>query len=157
MDDKITKKLDALCELEKSKCASIDAPASVFGELLSEIFSYGLDSDSGRIAREIGYHTGKFIYAADAADDYQKDLASGNYNPIVQIYSDGFGEAERQSVKTALLCELHSLGAAAELIDFSGYADLEGIIKNIIYLGMPEQMDLALCREKHKQHRKDAK
>lgn len=158
LDSVIKEKLDTLAHIESNGTPSLDAPAAVFGELLGEIFSDGLDGDAKRIAYETGYHTGKFIYAADAADDYKNDLLSGSYNPIVQMYGEDFSQTAKQSVKTALLCELHSLGAAVELIDFSGYADIEGIIKNIVYLGMPAQMDLALLHKQHtERQRKDTR
>ena len=147
LDDVIASKLEILTKLEKEGCASLDAPASIFGELLGEVFSSGLDGSKKTLAYEIGYHTGKFIYVADAADDYQSDLKSGSYNPIVLTYSDGFSKENKQSIKTALCLELTRLEAAVELMDFSSHKDAEGIIKNIIYLGMPDVMNTALSKE----------
>ena len=141
----IREKLDNLSALEAQKCPSVDRPAECFGELLGEVFCYGLDSGTHDIAYAVGFHTGKFIYAADAADDYEKDLKSGSYNPLCEIWGPDFNEDRKQSFQTALLCELHELEAAVDKIDFCGYRDIEAIVKNIIYLGMPEQMHNALC------------
>lgn len=143
----ISEKLTELDELEKSRAASLDAPAAIFGELLGEVFRSGLEDSSAAIAYEIGYHTGKFIYAADAADDYEKDLKSGSYNPLCELYGDSFSEENRLSVRTALLCELSRLEAAVNLVDFSLCRDFEGAVKNIIYLGMPEVMTRALFKK----------
>ena len=140
--------LDQLSRLESERCASLDMTAELFGQLLGEVFCYGLESDARKIAYEIGFHTGKFIYAADAADDYEKDLADGSYNPIVCMYGNEFTPERKNSIKTALLCELSRLEAAVALVDFSDYRDIEGIINNIIYLGMPMQMDKALTQRK---------
>ncbi len=143
----IKEKLAALDELEKSRAASLDAPAAVFGELLGEVFSYGLDNSSRTLAYEIGFHTGKFVYAADAADDYEKDLQSGSYNPLCEIYGADFSAEARKSVHTALLCELSRLEAAVNLVDFSLCGEFGGIVSNIIYLGMPEVMTRALFKD----------
>ncbi len=141
---KIKSILDSLSKLEEDKCASLDQTAEMFGRLLGEIFAYGLLSDAHTIAYEVGFHTGKFIYAADAADDYEKDLKSGSYNPLVCIYNDSFSKDKKDSIKTAMLCELKRLEAAVNLIDFSGCRDIGEIVYNITYLGMPEQMERSL-------------
>ena len=146
LEESLSQKLCELGRLETEGCASLDRPAGVFGELLGEVFSYGLDGGKRKIAYEAGYHCGKFIYAADAADDYQKDIKSGSYNPLALMYGECFGDEEKKSVQTALLCELSGLERAVDLIDFSDYRDIGEIIKNIIYLGMPEQMNKALFK-----------
>lgn len=148
LGDTIKKKLDALSDTEKEKSASVDLPAELFGELLGEVFSHGLDGPERKIAYAVGLHTGKFIYAADAADDYPSDLKSGSYNPFVQLYGNDFSDDKKQTVKTALLCELQNLEAAVNLIDFSTCPDIGEIVYNIIYLGMPEQMENALYHNK---------
>ncbi len=142
--------LSELEQLEREKCPSLDMTAECFGSLLGEVFSYGLDQKEARIAREIGFHTGKFIYAADAADDYEKDRLDGSYNPLVYMYENGMSEEDKLSVKTALLCELSSLEGAIALVDFSEHRDIERIIYNVIYLGMPEEMQKALFEKKDK-------
>ena len=150
----IKERLDKLTLLENEKCSSLDAPASIFGELLGEVFSHGLEGKNKLLAYEIGYHTGKFIYAADAADDYEKDAKQGSYNPLVEAYPPPLSPHNKSSIKTALLLELSYLEKAIELIDFSSHKDVEGIIRNIIYLGMPEVMTKALYKEDKKHNPK---
>lgn len=150
LGEKIEQRLSELSELERSACPSVDAPAEIFGKLLGDVFCFGLEGSRKTLAREIGFHTGKFIYAADAADDYKKDLDSGSYNPFCLIYKDGMTEDTVSSIKTALLCELDGLSKAIELVDFSEYRDIEGIVKNIIYLGMPEVITTALQKASDK-------
>ena len=72
--------------------SSPDEVAEIFGEILGEAFSFGIDGKARedaakkRILFEIGKHTGKFIYFADAASDLEKDEKSGNYNPFIKCY-----------------------------------------------------------------------
>lgn len=149
LESVIQDRLSRLSQLESEKCASIDAPASVFGELLGEVFAHGLKEKNKLLAYETGYHTGKFIYAADAADDYERDAKKGNYNPLVLTYPAKLSQDNKNSIKTALLLELSYLERAIDLMDFSCCKDVEGIIKNIIYLGMPEVMSRALDKDEN--------
>ena len=150
LDAVISGKLEALSKLEEADCASLDAPAELFGEVLGEVFSYGLEGSKSTLAYEIGFHTGKFVYAADAADDYDSDLKCGTYNPLVCMYKEHLSEENKKSIKTALCLELAHLERAVALVDFSSHKDAEGIINNIIYLGMPEVMHKALYKEDKK-------
>ena len=98
--------LAKITELERAGCESVDAPASLFGELLGEIFAFGLPEADRLVPYECGYHLGKFIYAADAAEDYDKDLAGKKYNPYV-IYYGGkeLTKENKNTIKCALLLE----------------------------------------------------
>ncbi len=134
-------KLDAINELEAKRTASVDEPAKLFGEILGEIFASGLEGTDRAVNYNLGFHLGKFIYAADAAEDYEKDRKSGSYNPYVELY----GGAEltcdnRASIKCALLLECQGIEAAVNLLPFGRNATIENIINNIIYLGLPKRI-----------------
>ena len=134
-------KLGAIRELEKNKCASVDEPSSLFGELLGEIFSFGLDGSAKIVTHECGYYLGKFIYAADAAEDYEKDRKSGSYNPYVLSYEGReLTDDNRSTMKCALILECTNLERAIELLPFGNRAIIENIIKNIIYLGLVKRI-----------------
>ena len=99
---------EALCRLsalEKERHASVDEPAAVFGDLLALIVSYGYEGDRATLAAHIGRTVGKFIYIADAADDYEKDVKSGSYNPFALLYKGGFTAEARTSAEVALRAE----------------------------------------------------
>lgn len=127
--------LEKLSSLERESCPSIDEPADVFGDLLAVIFSYGLPEREGRIASVIGKSAGRYIYVVDAADDREKDLKSGNYNPL------NLRPIETEDLSLAVRLELERAEAAVNLMDFTGKPELEGIIKNIIYEGLPKIAD----------------
>lgn len=138
----VADRLSRITQLEKEKCESVDAPAALFGELLGEIFAYGLPEDERLVPYEVGYHTGKFIYAADAAEDYEKDLKSGSYNPYVLLYGGENLTAEnKQTIKCGLLLECKRIEAAVNLLPFGNRATIENIINNIIYLGLVKRIE----------------
>ncbi len=131
--------LDRLHALEKQKAASVDAPAHEFGDLLGLIFAEGIEKEDEReLFYRVGYHLGKFIYAADAADDYAEDKRKGSYNPFVLLYPDAdFLQNIPESVNVALHLELNALSAWIEKLPFGNSHALESIIKNTVYLGLP--------------------
>ncbi len=135
-------KLSEIASLEKSGCDSVDKPATVFGELLGELFAYGLKEDERLVPYDLGFHMGRFIYAADAAEDYENDAKSGKYNPYVIFYGGvALSNENKQSIKTALLLECKKIEQASLLLPFGNRATLENIINNIIYLGLVKRID----------------
>ncbi len=138
----IEEKLDAITALEREGCASVDEPASLFGELLGRVFSCGFDGDDALVLDRCGYHLGRFIYAADAAEDYDKDVASGAYNPYAVYYGmKPLTVENRESIKCALLLECKKLESAVNLLPFGNRATIENIINNVIYLGLPKRIE----------------
>ena len=111
--DIVKDRLDKISEIERERTPSIDAPAELFGELLGEIFAFGLEGADRLVTYECGYRLGKFILLADAIDDYESDLKSGKYNPYVIAYDGAkLTKENRQNVKTALLIECKKLEGA---------------------------------------------
>lgn len=142
----VSEYLTELTALEKENCPSIDRPAELFGRALALICSGDTGEESSpeyRICYDVGFHLGKFIYIADAADDYCDDVKSGSYNPIVAVCGgDGISDSVKKNLYEALLLECRDLYASVSLLDYTRCPAVESIIKNIIELGMPA----AACR-----------
>ena len=151
LSDIAAQKLSAITALEDAACRSVDEPAHLFGELLGEIFAFGLEGEAKLVTYQCGYYLGRFIYAIDAAEDYEKDRASGSYNPYVLIY-DGkdLSEENRNSIKCALLLECKKIEGAVNLMPFGNRITIENIIKNIIYEGLVRRMNFLDGEEKEK-------
>ena len=139
LDEKINNGLKKLSEVEKEKLPSVDAPATRFGELLADILSFGVEGDNEKILRSIGLHVGKWIYIIDAVDDIEGDLKNSRFNPFICLYgAQNLGEDQKRLVATSLKLELLAAEPAFDLIEFGENPNIEGIIKNIIYRGMPD-------------------
>ena len=135
-------RLDKISEIERERRPSIDEPAELFGELLGEIFAYGLEGTDRIVTYECGFHLGKFILLADAIDDYKSDLESGKYNPFVIAYGGAeLTKENKQNVKTTLLIECKKLENAINLIPFGNKITIENIVRNIIYLGLTKRIE----------------
>ncbi len=138
----IREKLEKIGELERAKTASVDTPADLFGELLGEVFAYGLCERDALICREFGKSLGRFIYAADAAEDYEEDRVSGKYNPYVLLYGgEPLSDENKKSIKCGLLLECKKMESAVNLMPFGNRATIENIVRNILYAGLPRRIE----------------
>ena len=152
LDFSISENLQKLLDYERAGGESVDTPADIFGTLLSDIVAFGYDGKEQRLARNIGYHIGKWIYIVDALDDLDEDIKKKRYNPFEKMYKRALEARELSLVADALKNELASAEAAFDLIDHKDNERLGEIIKNIIYLGMPNVVDKVIknedCRKK---------
>ncbi len=140
LDAEFRRCLDALDALERAGDPSADKAAETFGALLGCAFAYGLSGDDARILFEIGRHTGRFIYLADAAEDYADDRRRGNYNPLVLFHGGrDMTPQEKNALHTALLLELTALERAIALLP-TKRDDLSEITDNILYIGLPRRV-----------------
>ena len=134
--------LSEINRLEDEKCESVDQPAALFGKLLGEIFAYGLPENDKLVPYQVGYHLGRFIYAADAAEDYEKDKERGSYNPYVLLYKgEKLTSENKESIKCGLILECKKLESAVNLLPFGNRVTIENIINNVIYLGLIKRIE----------------
>ena len=149
LEQSVASHLHRLHELEAAKEQSADAPAEIFGRLLGEIASFGLPASEGRIAYEICFHMGKWIYFADALDDLEKDQKTGNYNPFL-VYDDKELNQIAEFVIDAMVMERSAISRAVALIDFED-KDIKAILDNILEEGLPlvEQKIQAKTEKNH--------
>ena len=130
-----------LGDMEKEGLPSADEPADVFGEVLSALFSYGLEQDKARIARHIGRHIGRWLYLIDAADDYEEDARRGRPNPLRRLYGDeGLTPERRKHLDVALALELKHAADAFDLVspdpDRCG-RELAPLIDHMLRIALP--------------------
>ena len=130
LGDKVAELLSEMSELEKSADATPDMLADVFGRIMSEIFTHGLDSPAQkRIAVEIGFHTGRYIYLADALDDAERDMKSGEFNPFVKQYGEAGLSDIAEKIKNAITETGTNYGAHYYRITLTGKRRNERIIE----------------------------
>jgi hypothetical protein len=152
----IAEKLDEINKLEDAGCKSVDGPAALFGELLGEVFANGIEGSDALVCRQFGYHLGKFIYAIDAAEDYEEDRRAGKYNPYVLMYGGEPLTAEnKSSIRCALILECRAMEGAVNLMPFGTRCTIENIVRNIIYLGLVKRADFLLEAQCDKNDKKD--
>ncbi len=111
--------MEAFARTETEADGSADAPATAFGEVTALLLSYGLQGSAQTIARHLGMHVGKWLYFADAVDDYDEDVRRDRFNPLRRLYADApLQEEQRAAVATAMGHELMLADDALALLDF---------------------------------------
>jgi hypothetical protein len=144
LDAKIMAGLSRLREIEAQGLASVDIPANCFGDILADVFSFGIDGNEEKILRKIGWHIGRWIYILDAADDLSADFEKERFNPFLLLYGNGeLTKEQKIDISTSLKLELLAAEPIFDLIDYKN-TNTEGIIKNIIYRGMPNTAEKTL-------------
>ncbi len=151
----VREKLDGIDVLEKKKVASVDEPAMLFGELLGYVFAYGLSGSDKTVAASLGNSLGRFIYAADAAEDYEKDRKSGSYNPYVLLYEGKELTAEnRETIYDALILTCKEMEKAVDLMPFDDRETLGRLIRNVIYRGLVKRVSFLIEPPEKQQKRR---
>ncbi len=132
------RQVEAQAELEKNGCSSIDMASEPTANMLRELAHYLLGEYATEHTDMLLYDVGKWIYLADAMDDYDKDVKKGRYNVLynlskAQTFSQGrelFGE-ELLFVLNSLFADMRNRLAN---IKFNYNHDLTD---NIILRGIP--------------------
>ncbi|MBQ5800706.1 MAG: hypothetical protein IIW20_02375 [Clostridia bacterium] len=139
LGEEIFSRLEKLSSAERES-ASGEISADLFGEILALVFSYELDEKYKDLAYGIGYHMGRFIYFADAAEDFDDDCKKKEYNPYRVLYGDTLKEEDKREIKTSLTLELEAIAQKIELLPYENRVSEENIIKNTVYFGMPKRL-----------------
>ncbi len=133
--------------LEREGSQSIDRAAEPTALLLSYLCRQAAPEEAEsdrRILDRFGYCLGRWIYLIDAADDLEKDLRSGGYNPFLKPRGDSSPpdlDAARSYAADVLDRTLSEAAAAYELLTLRRFAP---IIANILYEGLPAVQKQAL-------------
>ena len=128
--------LSQLAKLERESCDAPDLPADCFARLLAEASRAEKDETRQRVLSHLLYHLGRWIYLVDAADDLQKDLKHGCYNPLALRYAHSDGvltEESRLQLGQTLDQSILQMAAAYELADFGEYSE---VIRSVVYEGL---------------------
>ena len=146
ISDKISRNIDILSNLEKSKSISsldeITHPFSdIMGMILSE-FPYKFEEDSD-ILREnlynLGYFIGKWIYLIDALDDLKDDINTNNFNPYNVLFNSNslnFDELISSCINEIDFYISNCLVNCSDFLKVIPFRKHYSIIDNIINLGM---------------------
>ena len=113
-----------------------------------EVFSFGLEGSDALVTRSFGQGIGKFIYIADAIEDYPKDLENKNYNPFRSLYGDGgITPEQKKNIHTALMLGLCDLESAMHLLPTHQRDAVIHLIENTVCEGLPRRIRFLLGEE----------
>ncbi len=124
--------LQKLSILEKENEQNLDKMAGLFGEIMAELFAYTEDEWESSL-RKIGFFLGKFIYLLDAYDDVEKDIKSGNYNPLKDAFLKEEPAIFAANCKQLLTLMIAECSREFEKLPILLHVD---ILRNILYAGV---------------------
>ena len=87
----IKRSIDGQRALEKAGCKIIDEACEPTAGMMRELSRYCLKDYATEHTDALCYDIGKWVYLADALDDYDKDVKKGRYN----VLYNAFGEREK--------------------------------------------------------------
>ena len=117
-----------LSALEKAGCPNPDEPAGCFGKLMAELLTIHEDRWAEDL-RQMGFYLGRFIYLADAAIDYRRDVKHGKYNPFA---AQGLGEDFDKWEQYLVL----AMAGCTDAYERLPLVEDKGILDNILYSGI---------------------
>ena len=123
--------LKTLSRLEQENCPNPDEPAGCFGQLMAQLLVWKEDLWSPAL-EAMGMALGRFIYLADAAQDYEKDRKKGKYNPYIAA-----GIADPAVWENHLVLAMGRCTAAFERLPL---VQDKAILDNILYSGIWTQI-----------------
>lgn len=119
--------IQTLSQLEAANCDNPDEVANCFGQLMGEVLVYEEDIWAPTL-RQVGMALGRFIYLADAMQDYKKDKRKHKYNPYLASGLDD-----------AALWESHlvlAMGRCTHYFETLPLVQDKSILDNILYSGV---------------------
>jgi hypothetical protein len=131
----------SVTEKQTTTPPSADAPAAAFGEVIALLLSHGLEGNRSFVARHLGLHIGKWLYFADALDDFAEDVRLDRPNPLRRLYGDAPLTAEkREAVAVAMGSELMRAEAAIDLLEVDAACcgvELSALLTHMIREALP--------------------
>ena len=153
LEKSVMNDLESLSKLENENCPVPDEVADASGRMLGTLAGYGLDGDKKLLAEQLCFHIGRFVYLADAADDYRDDIKNSRYNPFRYAFGSE-DEAEKffgEGLSDILNLELCEAEKVLALIDREGRETILNCIDNIIHEGMESRIySLTRARKREK-------
>ena len=122
---------------ENDELVTIDKAANPTAKMISDLAALEGGNDlQKRVLSEFGYQIGRWVYLIDAADDYEKDKKSGNFNPFIKADIN-----DKNYINSVLSQSLARAYDAYNLLDI---IDFKPIIDNMMLYGFPNKQNAVL-------------
>lgn len=145
--DSVEQSLKKLSLLEKEHSGSMDSVTDAFADIMEVLFTgFYKDNRLNRILGNLGRGLGKWIYAIDALDDYQKDIEEEQYNPL------RYRKTGIEGMDILLYNYLAETVSAYDLLDIEKN---QGIIENILFKGLRRKTD-SIVTERNRQQNEES-
>lgn len=140
-------------EVERDETCSIDKASEPTAKMLSSVLSFLINDDEfdaenkRRILSSFGYFLGKWIYLIDAANDFDDDLKSGNFNPYVITFGKVKKDEHLKDIEGSLNHCLSECFLSYNLLDLHHF---NRVVENVLMYGLPKKQKSILYKENDK-------
>lgn len=125
-------------QLEREGCAVIDMAADPTADMLRELSVALLGEFSTEDTERLFYAIGKWVYLADALDDYDRDVKKGRYNVLYNVYGQPCrAEAVKKGDKELTFIFDMLFSDMRRSLAGIGFAFNHDLTDNIILRGIP--------------------
>lgn len=128
----------AQLEAEKRFSGNIDEACHPSANALGKLLALNKATDTDLLYR-FGYMIGRWVYLADALDDYEKDKADGNYNPFLS--------AENFSHEACVASLNLTAFQAVKIFEEIKTYKYKKLIENILYDGLNSSVKAVMERK----------
>ena len=133
LEECVSEMMELQQKAEQNEGSGIDDAAHPTARMLSKILISEARDDIGRtVLGELGYQIGRWIYIIDAADDYDKDKKSHNFNPFLNSDKADIKEYMNQTLSQCL-------ARAYDAYELLTVVDFKGILDNMMLYGFPSK------------------
>lgn len=127
--------------------AFLDECAEPSADALGRILALGAAEEYRENLYKIGYFTGRFVYILDAADDLEKDLKTGSFNPFAKEFSAPLSPEDKKRFAGRARASLNATHSALlEVKDDTHFRRFKDIIENIAFDGLCDAADSVIAR-----------
>ena len=111
-----------------------------FSIMMKDLSVLVLEKKATEATGELFYYLGKWIYLVDALDDYEKDIAKGDYNPFYLAYGNqpDFGSLIKAAGKDLNFVFSDLFTGIRTNLSRCEFAFNHDLIDNILLRGLPE-------------------
>lgn len=131
--EKIVKEMTENQRIAEAENSSIDRSADSTAKMISKLCLMLAQNETQKKVLEVfGYYLGRWIYLIDAADDIEKDIKSGNFNPFKNRFENDI-PALMDYCNDVLNMTASQIVSSYNLLEITEYKE---ILDNIIFKGI---------------------
>ena len=140
-------------KIEQEKFSSIDLCCHETANCFGKIYQLALDGNGNeKLNHRLGYLIGRFVFLMDALADVVKDCQKNRFNPFLKHFSiqtsnKNLTYDQKQKIKQLgeNLINL-TIGQLIEIVDKFKFKRYDAMIKNIVNLGLAQELKKTLTK-----------
>ncbi len=126
--------------LEKQGGEGLDRYAHPTADALAQLLCWQAPNEAtGRVLQTVGYHVGKWVYLADALDDFATDVKKGRFNPLAARLGPRVSAEELVSFTVTQMN--YCIDQACLAFELLPKGNFNSILENILFQGLLQQQN----------------